>query len=166
MAPWPLERNMVALQYGAHQSVKQHVDLLCGEFVDMIHKGQWVLFPAHVVMSDPNLRISPLGVVTQLSIRPRTICEYLFFCVNDETVDMAPSESLHFGRALLRILQVSARSDPRLGPVFLAKIDVADAFYLIALRPADVPKLGVIFPLETGEEPLVALLLVLPMGWK
>jgi hypothetical protein len=79
---------------------------------------------------------------------------------------MAPAESMQFGRSLLCILQAIARSEPRLGPVFLAKIDVAGAFYRITLWAADVPKLGVIFPSEAGDKPLVALPLVLPMGWK
>jgi hypothetical protein len=79
MTTWSLERKLAALQCGAHQSAKQHVD----EFVDMINKGQWVLLPAHVVMADPNLRLNPLGVVSQLGRRPRTICDYSFFCVND-----------------------------------------------------------------------------------
>jgi hypothetical protein len=74
---------------------------------------------------------------------------------------MAPSESMQFGRALLHILKSIARSDPLLCPDLLAKIDVADAFYRIAIWVADVPKLGVIFPAEAGEEPLVALPLVL-----
>ena len=30
----------------------------------------------------------------------------------------------------------------------------------------DIPKLGVVFPTAPGQEPLVALPLVLPMGWK
>jgi hypothetical protein len=50
--------------------------------------------------------------------------------------------------------------------VFLTKIDVSDAFYRIVIQAADVPKMGVISPAEAGEEPLVALPLVLPMGWK
>jgi hypothetical protein len=134
--------------------------------VDMIHKGQWVLLPAHVVLYDPSLHLSHLGVVPQLGRRPWTICDYSFFCVNDETVDMAPAESMQFGRALLCILQSIAHSYPWLGPVFLVKIDVADSFYRIAIQATYVSKLGVIFPMEAGEEPLVALPLVLPLGWK
>jgi hypothetical protein len=45
------------------------------------------------------------------------------------------------------------------------KLDIADGFYRIDLNIDDIPKLGVIFPTSHGEEPLVALPLVLPMGW-
>ena len=47
----------------------------------------------------------------------------------------------------------------------MIKVDISDGFYRINLRPADVPKLGVVFPTKPGAEPLVAFPLVLPMGW-
>jgi hypothetical protein len=73
---------------------------------------------------------------------------------------------MQFGHALLRIFQQIARSDPRLGPVLLSKIDIMDTFYRVGIRADDVPKLGIIFPAQTEEEPWIGLLLVLPMGCK
>jgi hypothetical protein len=73
---------------------------------------------------------------------------------------------MQFGVALLRIFQTIARSDPRLGPVYLSEIYVADAFYCIWIRAEDVPKLGVQLPAENTEEQIVGFPLVLPMGWK
>jgi hypothetical protein len=67
---------------------------------------------------------------------------------------------------LLRILQNIARSNLRLGLVFLSKIDISDSFYRIAIRSEDVPKLAIIFPTKAGEEHLIGLPLVLPMEWK
>ena len=46
------------------------------------------------------------------------------------------------------------------------KVDPSDGFYRINLNIDDIPKLGVVFPTKPGEEPLVALPLVLPMEWK
>jgi hypothetical protein len=54
--------------------------------------------------------------------------------VNEDTIELCPEESMQFGRALLRILQQIARSDPRLGRVYLSKIDIVDGFYCIAIR--------------------------------
>jgi hypothetical protein len=59
---------------------------------------------------------------------------------------------MQFGRALLRILQQIARSDPRLGSGYLSKIDIADGFYRIAIRPDDISKLAIMFPTQNGEE--------------
>jgi hypothetical protein len=78
---------------------------------------------------------------------------------------LAPSESMQFGKALWQILQQVSTADPRLGPVHLSKINIADGFYRIWINPNDVPKLGVIFPGAPGDEPLIGFPLVLPMGW-
>jgi hypothetical protein len=142
------------------------VDFLCGEFIDMIKKGHWILLPATLVLNNRNLRLSPLGVVPQRECRPRTICDYSFFLVNNDTIELFPAESMQFGRSLLRILQKIARSDPHLGLVYLSKIDISDGFYRIAIRSEDIPKLAVMFPTAPGAEHLVGLPLVLPMGWK
>jgi hypothetical protein len=97
---WTRAQKLDALERGSHQSACQHSDFLCEEFVDMIQKGHWVLLPAHMVLDEENLRISPLAVVPQRDRRPRTICHYTFFSVNLDTIPLAPSESMQFGKAL------------------------------------------------------------------
>jgi hypothetical protein len=65
MEPWSRQRQDEALKRGSHQSALLHTDFLCEEFVDIIHKGPWVPFPARLVLDKKNLRLSPLGVVPQ-----------------------------------------------------------------------------------------------------
>jgi hypothetical protein len=129
--PWNHQQKQDALQRGSHQSAEQHKGLLCEEFVDLIRKRQWVLLPADMVFHEPNLRLSPLGMVPQRDRRPRAICDYFFFLVNLDTIPLAPAESMQFGRALWRILTNIHKADHRLGPVFLSKVDIADGFYRI-----------------------------------
>jgi hypothetical protein len=57
-------------------------------------------------------------------------------------------------------------ANPRLGPVYLSKVDIADVFYRIWVKAADIPKLGVLLPEEPAQEQLIGFLVVLPMGWK
>jgi hypothetical protein len=85
-----MQRKVEARNRGSHQSTNLHQDFLCEEFVDMIHKGQWVPLPAHLVTDETNLRLSPLGVAPQQDRRPRTICDYSLFSVNLDTVPLAP----------------------------------------------------------------------------
>jgi hypothetical protein len=68
------------------------------------------------------------------------------------------------GRALHRVLQQVSDADPRLGPVHLSKIDIADGFFRIGINANDTPKLGIMFPGNDGEQ-LVGFPLVLTMGW-
>jgi hypothetical protein len=149
--PWNQQQKKDALQRGSHQSAEQHKGLLCEEFVGLIRKRQWVLLPADLVLCEPNLRISPLGVILQRDRRPRTICNYSFFLVNLDTIPLAPAESMQFGLALWRILTNIHKADHRLGPVFLSKVDIADGFYRIQVNANDVPKLGVVVPTDPGQ---------------
>ena len=164
--PWSSERVNMALARGAHKSCHGHMDFLYEEFVDMIQKGQWLVLPSSAVQDWPGLRYSPPGVVEQRERRPRWIVDYSFWGINEETLPLAAVESMQFGLALDRILREILLANPEFGPVNLMKVDLSDGFYRIGLNIGDIPKLGVVFPTEPGEEPLVAFPLVLPMGWR
>ena len=104
--------------------------------------------------------------VPQRDRRPRLIVDNSFSGVSEETLPLAPRESMQFGRALQRILAKIVHADPRYGPVYMSKIDISDGFYRVWLQHSDIPKLGVALPSTSpGEEPLVAFPLALPMGW-
>jgi hypothetical protein len=92
----------------------------------MIQKGHWILLPASMVEEFQHLRLSPLGVVPQCDRRPWTICDYSFYDVNGNTVPLAPSDAMQFDKALHRLIAVIVAADPRFGPVYLSKIDIAN----------------------------------------
>ena len=151
---------------GPHKSCADHITFLEEEFVDMIKKEQWIILPYSQAKTLPGLRISPPGVIPQRGRRPRWICDYTFYGVNADTIPLAPLDAMQFGHALDRYLRELLLADPTLGPLYLLKLDISDGFYRVAIAPKDIPKLGVVFPTRNGAEPLVALPLVLPMGWK
>jgi hypothetical protein len=164
--PWTTEQIDKAIRRGPHKSCNEYIDFLDEEFIDMIRKGQWVILPASVAKKLVGLRVSPPGVVPQRDRRPRWICDYTWSGVNLETIRLAPKEAMQFGNCLDRVLREILLADPKYGPVYLNKTDLSDGFYRECLNPDDIPKLGVIYPSRPGqEEPLIALPLVLPMGW-
>jgi hypothetical protein len=163
--PWTAHVRAQAVARGSHKSSHGERAFVATEILDFTQQGYWLVLPYHVVKDWPNLRISPLGVVPQRDRRPRLIVDYTFSGVNIDTVPLAPREAMQFGRALQRILSAIVHADPRYGPVQLAKIDIADGFYRVWLRLADVPKLGVVLPTAPGFTPLIAFPLALPMGW-
>lgn len=65
---------------------------------------------------------------------------------------------MQFVHALDRILREILLADPSLGPVRLIKIDLSDGFYCIGLNIDDNPKLGAVFPMKPGHDPLIVLL--------
>ena len=163
---WSKKRLKRALRRGAHKSCMDYLEFIQEEFVSMISKDQWVVLPFELVENLPGLRLSPPGVVPQRDRRPRWICDYSYSDVNKETVELFADEAMQFGHALDRLLRQILLADPSSGPVKIIKVDISDGFYRLCLAPTDIPKLGVVFPTLPGQQRLVALPLVLPMGWK
>jgi hypothetical protein len=97
----------------------------------MIRKKQWILLPEALVMTKEELRLSPLSLLPQRYRRPRSIIDYTFYRINEDTVVMAPPEAMQFGKAPWRILAGIVHANPRLGSVYLSKVDIADVFYQI-----------------------------------
>ena len=163
--PWTRDRLRAAATRGSHRSAKDEVQFVCEEMLEFCTQGFWTVLPFRVALHLQHLRLSPLGVFPQRNRRPRLIMDYTFSGVNDETVRLTPPQAMQFGKALHRILRKLVYAHPWYGPVWLAKIDIADGFYRIGLRPCDIPRLGVILPATGADKPLVALPLALPMGW-
>lgn len=162
---WTKSQIRAAIERGPHKSCHEHIDFLKEEFIDMINKEQWIILPYSVAKELPGLRLSPPGVVPQRGRRPRWIVDYSWWDVNKDTLPIAPTDAMQFGHALDRILREILLADPTMGPIYLLKLDISDGFYRINLAIEDIPRLGVVFPVAEGEEPLVAFPLVLPMGW-
>jgi len=91
--------------------------------------------------------------------------DYTFSGINADTEPIAALNAMQFGCTLDRLLHHMVAADPRQGPIYLSKIDLADGFYCISLRPTDVPKLGVVLPTHGDEGVTVAFPITLPMGW-
>ena len=169
-APWSEARLASTMARGPHKSAFEYTSFLGEELVQFVLKGQWIVLPYSAVCTLPRrtrrqLRISPMGVVPQRDRRPRVIVVYSYFQVNDETVKLAPREAMQFGKALERVLRKIVEADPMHGPTYLLKIDIADGFYRIWLNEDDIPTLAVSLPPLHGDTLLLALPLVLPMGW-
>ena len=163
--PWGRDRISAALARGSHQSALSHLEFLRDEMADMVDQGYWVILPYSHILHLPYLRLSPLGVVPQRDRRPRIIVDYTFWGINDDTVPLAPSEAMQFGRAFERVLRKIRQANRRYGPTYMIKVDIADGFYRLFVSAPTTATLGVVFPQHADEEPLVAFPLVLPMGW-
>jgi hypothetical protein len=58
-------------------------------------------------------------------------------------------EAMQFGRALERLLFRIRQANPRYGPVYMAKVDLADGFSACGLPPGISPIWGPFFRLTT-----------------
>jgi hypothetical protein len=163
--PWSAAEKDSAIQCGSHQSTCQHNDFLRTEMADMVKQHYWTVVPYHHVQHLPNLRLSPMGDVPQRDRRPRPIVDYSFYNINRDTIPLAPSEAMKFNRVFERILHRIHHANRAYGLVHLMKVDLADGFDRVPLAPSNIPTQAVAFPNLPHEPTLVALPLVLPMGW-
>ena len=73
---------------------------------------------------------------------------------------------MHFGGTLCRIIRRVLLANPRLGPVYLGKVDLANAYMKIWVRLEDTPSMGLLIPRKIPtDEQLVGFHLSLPMGY-
>ena len=151
--------------YGVHATATAHKDFIREEMAEFMQSGFWTVLPYRMVRELPKLRISPLGVKEERERKPRLVCDHSFFGVNEHTIPWTPEQVMQFGGTLPRILQAVRHADPARGPVYLSKFDIKDGYYRIFLEPDACPTLAVTLPRYDGEEPLVAIPLVLTMGW-
>ena len=93
------------------------------------------------------------------------ISDYSYFDVNQDTLNIAPTEAMQFGRTLQRLLYRIHHANERFGTVYMSKVDLSDGFYRLWLRPEDTHRLGALFPSRVGEPKLIGIPLTNPMGW-
>ena len=98
--------------------------------------------------------------------RPRWLSDYFYSNINSDSLPIADISVIQYGRYLDRLIRELVIEYPSLGPVYVLKEYVSDGFYQIALRPADAPKLGLVFHFNGQVEDIVETPLTLPMGWK
>ena len=95
---------------------------------DFVEKGFWIVLPLEDAVGLNGLRLSPAGLVPQRDRRDRIVIDYTWSGVNEATRRLSP-DSMQFGHALQHILQRIYDADPRHGPIYIMKVDIADGFY-------------------------------------
>jgi hypothetical protein len=93
------------------------------------------------------------------------ISDYSYFEVNKDTLNIAPSKAMQFGRTLWRLLYRIHHANTKFGPVYMSKVDLLDGFYRLWLQPEDTMRLAVLFPSRPNEPDLIGIPLTNPMGW-
>ena len=148
------------------RSALEHAPFLLRDFVSVVGKVQWVMLPYLVAWNLPGLRLRPLVVKEERERRTMWLGDNSYFKLNCITLPISELLSTQYGQDLDLLLQETVFAKPKRGLVYMLKADVFGGFYWIRLRPTNAPNLGLIFPVDGGNEPLVATPLTLPMGWK
>ena len=112
------EERDADIRYGTHASARKAADFIHAELSKQVQAGHVAILPLEAVTSLQNLWLLPVAVIPQVGRRLRLIFD--FTC-------LAPMEAMRFGGALIRILKQVPTAYPRLGPVYLIKVELVDA---------------------------------------
>jgi len=163
---WSPEKRQQAIEQGCHYSATKHKEFIASEMCDFAEDGFWTLLPYDLIKDLPGVRLSPAQIKEENDRRPRFIADHAFSGVNDNTLRCtAPSEAMQFGGTLYRLLYQVRHANPKHGRVSISKYDVKDGFYRMHLRALQCLSLCVMLPAYEGLPRLVAVPLVLTMGW-
>ena len=70
----------------------------------MLNQGMVIVLTYFLLRNIPQLRITPLGRVPQINLRPQMINNYTFSGVNPGSHKLAPPEAMQWGQTLHHIL--------------------------------------------------------------
>ena len=136
------------------------------ELGEQARAGHIAIFPLRAVRHLPQLWISPLVAILQRGRKPRLIQKFYWSGLNEAVTQVDHKEAMRFGKALYMVIDCILAAPPKLGPTFLNKIDLADAYMRIWVRLENIPSVTFLVPKATpDEEQLVGFHLSIRMGY-
>ena len=138
--PIKIERGMTddeltrAIRYGAHSSSTKEITFVRMELQEQSQAGHITLFPLRAVCHLPILWLSALAAIPQRGRKPRLIYDFSWSGLNEAVTQVAHKEAMRCGKALYRVIDCILTAPPKLGPTFLNKVDLADAYMRICVR--------------------------------
>ena len=156
--PIKTERGMTdtkltrAIWYGAHSSATKETTFVRKELQEQAQPGHIALFPLRAVRHFPKLWLSPLAAIPQRGRKPRLIYDLSWSGLNEAVTQVAHKEAMWFGKALYRVIDCILKAPQELGPTFLNKVDLSDAYMRICVRLEDILSVAFLVPKATPEE--------------
>ena len=143
--PIKAERGMVAqeltraIKYGADSSVTNETTFVMTEIKEQAQACHIALFPLITVRHLPRLCLPPLVAIPQQDRKHRLIYDFSWSGLNEAVTQVSQKEAMRFGKSLYRVIGCILAAPPKVGPDFLNKVDLADAYMRIWVRPEDIP---------------------------
>ena len=169
--PIKIERGMTdteltrAIRYVAHSSATKETTFVRKELQEQSQAGH-IAIPLRAVCHLSKLWLSPLAAILQRGRKPRLIYDFSWSGINKVVTQVAHKEAMRFEKARYRVIDCILNAPTKLGPTFLNKVDLADAYMRIWVRLEDIPSVAFLVPKATpDEEQLVGFHLSIPMGY-
>jgi len=175
---WTLDQLRAAVQRGNHPSARTPDAAAClwEEMLEKVKQGFAQIIPwSKLEKNPPNLKISPLAAVPHKSRPYQAILDLsynlridntVFASVNSSTRSRAHPKSMQqLSRVLPRVIYNVAMPPIEFGPIYMAKWDLKDGFWRLAVSQQDAWHFCHLLPSLPGEPPMVVIPTSLQMGW-
>ena len=160
------EERDAAICYRTHAYSSKEAEFIHAELAKQVQAGHVSVFPLEEAIALQNLWLLPVAVTPQVVRRQRIIFDFTWSGINNISERLPPMEAMRFGGALLRILKQVLTANPCLGPVYLSKVDLSDAYTIFWMSMEDVPSVAFLIPKKNPSDTrLVVLHFSLPMGY-
>ena len=110
------------------------------------------VYPLGVVTAIQNLWLLSVAVNPRVGRRPRLIFDFTWSGLNNIAERLSPMEAMRFRGALLHIPKQILAAESLLGPVYLIKLDLTDAYMRLWVQMEDVPSVAFLIPKKTPRD--------------
>ena len=101
------------------------------ELQEQAQAGHIALFTLQAVRHLPRLWLFPLAAIPKRGRKPRLAYDFSWSGLNEGVTQVAHKEAMRFGKALYRVIDCILTAPAKLGPTFLNKVYLADAYMQI-----------------------------------
>ena len=123
-----------AILYGSPASASKEAEFIRAALAEQVQAGHVAIFLLEPVTALQNLWLSPVAVIPRVGRRPQLMFDLTWIRINNISERLSPMEAIRLGGWLLRILKQLLTADPRLGPVYLSKVDLVDTYMRLWVR--------------------------------
>ena len=141
-----------AVKYGAHSSATKETTSARTTLEEQSRAGHIALFPLRAVRHLPRLWLFPFTAIQQRGRKPCLLYDFSWSDLNEAVTQEAHKEAMRFGKSLYRLINCILATPPKLGPAFLNKVDLADAYMCIWVILEDIPSVAFLVSKSTPDE--------------
>ena len=125
--------------FGMNAYSGKELDFVNHEISEQVQAGHVAIFPLLDNRDLPKLWLSPISVIPQVGRHPWFILDLTWISLNKPTDRKDPKEVMWVGGILHRIIIKVLTEYPRIGPVYLGKVDLANTYIRIWVQIDDTP---------------------------
>ena len=141
-----------AIRYGARSSATKETAFFRTDMAEQARAGHISLFPLRAVRHLPQPCLSLLAAIPKRGRKSCLVYDFSWSGINEEVTKVSYKKAVRFNKSLYRVVDCILAAPPKLGPTFLNKVNLADAYTHIWVHLKDIPLVAFLVPKYTLEK--------------